>query len=194
MITTKYITSYLVLPIKECDNEKMVCNPTRQTGSPTQHGSHIYMQVGCWIRRVLASSFSSSIIGGRFGGGWTQRLKERNGEDSFLSYEKRRIYGSNVSGPSIQWKNLHISCFCKKKKTCKCQITQYSYVRNIITHTLVRTIVISTSDHARMSWLSDVNLFMVVTSWNKKIRRNRSIGTTSIRVPISIIRYVNNNF
>jgi hypothetical protein len=23
----------------------MVCDPTRQTGSPTQYGSHIYMQV-----------------------------------------------------------------------------------------------------------------------------------------------------
>jgi hypothetical protein len=28
-------------------------------------------------------------------------LKERNGEDSFLSYGKRRICGSKISDPSI---------------------------------------------------------------------------------------------
>jgi hypothetical protein len=42
-------------------------------------------------RHVLASSFCSSIIGGGFGGGGTQRLKERNGEDSFLSYKKEEF-------------------------------------------------------------------------------------------------------
>jgi hypothetical protein len=47
LITAKYITSCLVLPIKESDNEKIVCNPTRQVGSPTQDGSHIYTQVDC---------------------------------------------------------------------------------------------------------------------------------------------------
>jgi hypothetical protein len=31
----------------------MVCNPTRQSGSPTQHGSHIYMQVGYRHDRYL---------------------------------------------------------------------------------------------------------------------------------------------
>jgi hypothetical protein len=28
-------------------NRKMVCNPTLEVGSPTQHGSHICTQVGC---------------------------------------------------------------------------------------------------------------------------------------------------
>jgi hypothetical protein len=50
---------------------------------------------------VLASSFFSSVIGDGFDGGGTHRLKECNGEDSFLSYVKRIICGSNTSGPSI---------------------------------------------------------------------------------------------
>jgi hypothetical protein len=32
---------------KEIGQQKMVCNPIRHAASPTQHGSHIYMQVGC---------------------------------------------------------------------------------------------------------------------------------------------------
>jgi hypothetical protein len=47
LITTKYITYYLVLPIKESDNGKTMCNPTLKADSPTQHGSHICTQVGC---------------------------------------------------------------------------------------------------------------------------------------------------
>jgi hypothetical protein len=50
---------------------------------------------------VLASSFSSSVIGGGFDGRGTHRLKERNREDLFLSFRKRRICGSKISGPSI---------------------------------------------------------------------------------------------
>jgi hypothetical protein len=53
-----------------------------------------------WVLQ-LASSFSSSVIGGGFGGGGTQRLKDRNGENAFLSYGKRRICRSTNSGPSI---------------------------------------------------------------------------------------------
>jgi hypothetical protein len=47
LIATNDISSYVVLPLKESGNEKTVCNPTRQAGTPTQHGSHIYTQVGC---------------------------------------------------------------------------------------------------------------------------------------------------
>jgi hypothetical protein len=39
------------------------------------------------------SSFFTSVISREFGGGGTQRLKERNKEDSFLSYGKKRICG-----------------------------------------------------------------------------------------------------
>jgi hypothetical protein len=56
---------------------------------------------GLRTRWVLASFFSSSVIGGGFGGVGTQHLKYRNGEDSFLSYRKRRICRSTNSGPSI---------------------------------------------------------------------------------------------
>jgi hypothetical protein len=38
-----------------------------------------------------------------------------------------------------------------RKETCKCQITQYSYIQNIITHTLARATVVRTSDCAQMS-------------------------------------------
>jgi hypothetical protein len=48
-----YVTSYLVLPLKGSDNEKIVCNPIRQAGTPTQHGNHIYTQMGCRYDRYL---------------------------------------------------------------------------------------------------------------------------------------------
>jgi hypothetical protein len=47
LITIKYIISYVVVLLKESDNKKTVCNLTRQVGTPTQHGNHIYKQVGC---------------------------------------------------------------------------------------------------------------------------------------------------
>jgi hypothetical protein len=37
-----------------------------------------------------------------------------------------------------------------RTQTCKCQITQYLYMPNIITHTLVRATVVDTSGRARM--------------------------------------------
>jgi hypothetical protein len=43
MLTTQ---KYVVLPIKESDNGKRVCNPTREAGSPTSNGNHIYTEVG----------------------------------------------------------------------------------------------------------------------------------------------------
>jgi hypothetical protein len=66
-------------------------------------------------------------------------------------------------------------------------------MQNIITHTLVRATVVGTSGHAWMSCLLHVRLFMVLTSQNRKMRRNQSIGTTSVRVVIPIIWYVINN-
>jgi hypothetical protein len=80
-----------------------------------------------------------------------------------------------------------------RKETYKCQITQYLYMQNIITHTLIRATVVGTSGRAQMSWLLDVSLFTVLTSQNGKMRRNQSIETTSVRVVIAIICYVVNN-
>jgi hypothetical protein len=37
------------------------------------------------------------------------------------------------------------------KETCKCQITRYSYMQSIITHTIVRTTVVSMNGHALVS-------------------------------------------
>jgi hypothetical protein len=41
------LSSTLGKMMKQQGHEKMVCNPIWQAGSPTQHGSHIYTQVGC---------------------------------------------------------------------------------------------------------------------------------------------------
>jgi hypothetical protein len=83
------------------------------------------------MQRVIASSFSSSVIEGEFGGGGTHCLKECNGQDSFLSYRKRIICGSNASDPSIRCKNLHTYHAFVRVETCKCQIEQYSYMQTI---------------------------------------------------------------
>jgi hypothetical protein len=112
---------------------------------------------------------------------------------------KKRICRSKISGPLIHWKNLHLSTekiytypAWTRKQTCKFQITQYSYMWIIVTHTFVRATIVSTSNHARISWLFDVTLFMMITSWNGKMRRNRSIRTTSVHVLVPIISHINN--
>jgi hypothetical protein len=67
--------------------------------NPTQQGVHQLNMVATFTRRWIAnmigsfSSFFTSVISREFGGGGTQRLKERNKEDSFLSYGKKRICG-----------------------------------------------------------------------------------------------------
>jgi hypothetical protein len=67
-----------------------------------------------WVADTTGSCFILLICHcGGFGGGGTKCLKERNGEDSFLSYGKRRISGLNISGSSIYCKNLHVSYFSK---------------------------------------------------------------------------------
>jgi hypothetical protein len=86
---------------KGIKQRKMVCNPIRQVGAPTQHGSYIYMQVGCeydgyLLHPSLHLSLAMDLVTED-----PHRLKERNGEDSFLQYGKRRIYGSKILGPSI---------------------------------------------------------------------------------------------
>jgi hypothetical protein len=58
--------------------------------------------------------------------------------------------------------------------------------------TLLLGQVVSTSGHASMSWLFDVSFYMMITSQNEKMRRNRSISTTSVHVLIPIISHVNN--
>jgi hypothetical protein len=79
-----------------------------------------------------------------------------------------------------------------RRQTCKFQITQCSYMWIIVTHTFVRATVVSMSGRARMSWLFDVSLFMMITSQNGKMRRNRSIGITSVHILVPIISHVNN--
>jgi hypothetical protein len=106
------------------------------------------------------------------------------GKEEFM-YQTSRVHQST--------KRIYTYPTWTRKESCKCQITQYSYMQNIITHTLIRATVVSTCGRARMSWLLDMSLFTVLTSQNEKMRRNRSIRTTSVRVVIPIIWYVVNN-
>jgi hypothetical protein len=79
------------------------------------------------MRRVVASAFFSSVIGGRFGEGGTQRLKERNGQDSLLSYRKEEFV---VQMPRVHQSTKRICTYPAfvRVETCKCQIEQYSYM------------------------------------------------------------------
>jgi hypothetical protein len=47
LITTKKYNILNSITNKEIGQQKMVCNPIWQVGSPTQHGSHIYTQMSC---------------------------------------------------------------------------------------------------------------------------------------------------
>jgi hypothetical protein len=191
-IQTKYITSYLVLPIKESDNEKTVCNPTRQAGSPTKHSCHIYMQTSCGHGRYLLRpsphlSLVVDLVAEEPNARKTATEKTHSyhtGKEEFMDPMPRFHQSAERIYTYFAW---------TRKGTCKCQIKQYSYMQSIINHTLVRATIVSTSDCARMSWLLDVSLFMMVTSRNRKMRRNRGIGTTSVRILIPIIWHVKKN-
>jgi hypothetical protein len=52
----------------------------------------------------MARFFFSSVIAGRFGGGGTQRLKHSRVFFLLNQLSKRRHRRSNLSGPSIHWK------------------------------------------------------------------------------------------
>jgi hypothetical protein len=155
---------------------KMVCNPTREEGSPTPNGNHIYMQVGCRCDRLLLRPFPHlSLV-----------VEEPNAWKSVT--DKTHSYHTGKEELMDQTPQVHRSTqrICNylaflREEPCMCQIKQHSYMWNI-THTLVRATVVSTSGRAWMYWLFDVSLFMVVTFRNGKMRRNRSIGTTSVRV------------
>jgi hypothetical protein len=167
----------------------MVCNPTRQLGSPTQYGSHIYTQVGCGHDGQLLHPSSHLSL--------TVDLvaEEPNAWKSVT--EKTHSYHTGIKGclyrtPLVHQSTERIYTYpaWTRKETFKCQITQYSYMQNIITHTLVRATVVSTSGHAQVSWLFDARLFIVLTSQNRKMRRNQSIGTTSVHVLILISKHM----
>jgi hypothetical protein len=171
----------------------MVCNPTRQVGLPTQHGSHIYTQMGCgYTRYLLRPSPHLSLAVNLMAeepNTWKSATEKTHsyhtGKEEFVD-QKSWVHQST--------ERIYTRPTWTRKGTCKYQITQYSYMWNIITHTLVRATVVSTSDRARMSWLFNVSFFMVVTFLNGKMGRNRSIGTTSVHILIPIIWHVNNKF
>jgi hypothetical protein len=101
-----------------------MCNPTRLAGSPAQSGHHILQAGGLATRWVVASSFSSSVIGGGFSDGGTQRLKERNKEDSFLSYEKEGFMDCTSQVHRVTRRTCIYVVFVREE-TCKCQIRSY---------------------------------------------------------------------
>jgi hypothetical protein len=175
-ITPKYV----VLLIQESDNGKRVCNPTPEAGSPTPNGNHICTEVGCGRDGLLLRPFPHlSLEGGSVAeepNAWKSTMDKthsyRRGKEEFVD-QTPRVHRSTeriCTYPAFV-----------RVETCKCQIKQYSYMWTI-THTFVRATIVSMSGHAWMSWLFDVSLFIVVTSQNGKMRRNRSIEATSVRV------------
>jgi hypothetical protein len=76
-------------------------------------------------RWVVASSYSSSIIGGGFGGGGTQCLKEHNGEHSFLSYKKEGFVDCTSRVHRASRRTCTYAAFVREE-TCRFQIKQYS--------------------------------------------------------------------
>jgi hypothetical protein len=167
----------------------MVCNPTRQAGSQTQHGSHIYTQVGCGHdRHLLRLSPHMSLMVDLVAEEPNTWKKGTEKTHSYHTEIKGRLYRTLQVYQSAE--RIYTYPAWTRKETCKCQITQYSYMQNIITHTLVRATVVSTSGRARVSWLFDVSIFMVLTSQNQKMRRNWSIGTTSVHILIPISKHM----
>jgi hypothetical protein len=65
------------------------------------------------MQRVVALFFFSFVIGGGFGGGGTQHLKECNGQDSLLSYEKRRML--LLAGSSTGTANAFLISFTDRR-------------------------------------------------------------------------------
>jgi hypothetical protein len=156
----------------------------------TQHGSHIYTQVGCRHERYLLRPSHLLLVVNLVAeesNVWKTVTEKTNfyhtGKEEFVDrptqihQSTERIY--NCTAPT-------------RKKTCKYQITQYSYMRNFITHIFVGATVVSTSGRAWISWLLHVRFFMVPTSRNGKMRRNRCIRTTSVRIVIPIVWHDNN--
>jgi hypothetical protein len=141
----------------------MMCNSTRQAGSPTQHDSHIYIQVGCehvgyLVRTSSHLSLAVDLVAEE-PNAWKSATEKTHsyhtGKEEFVN-RTPRVHQST--------KRIYTHLVWTRKKTYKCQITQYLYMWNIITYTLVRIIVVSTSDRAWMSWLFDMRLFMILTS------------------------------
>jgi hypothetical protein len=170
----------------------MVCNPTRQAGPPTQHGSLIYMQVGCGHNGyLLCPSPHLSLV--------VDFVEEPNAwksaiEKTHSNHMGKKEFVDRMSRVHQSTERIYTYQAWTRKETCKCQITQYSYVRNIITDTLVRATVVSMRGHAQMSWLFDMSIFLVLTSQNGKMGRNWSIGITNVRILIPTIWYVNSKF
>jgi hypothetical protein len=171
----------------------MVCNPTRQTGSPTQHSSHIYTQVGYGHDRYLLHPSPHLSLAVDLVAEESNAWKSAT-EKTHSYHTKKEEFVDRMSQVHQFTERIYTYPAWTRKQTCKCQIPQYSYMQNIITHTLVRATVISMSGRAQMPWLFDMSLFMVVTSRNAKMKRNRSIWTTGVHVLIPIIWHLNNKF
>jgi hypothetical protein len=74
----------------------------------------------------------------------------RTREDAFLSYGNK---GCLYQMPRVHQPTERIYTYPALivKEACKCLINQYSYLQSIISHTLVRATVVSTSGRARVS-------------------------------------------
>jgi hypothetical protein len=108
--------------VKEIEQRKTVCNPTRHAGSPSQHGSHSYMQVGCGhdghlLRPSLHLSLVVDLV-----------VEEPNAWKSEI--EKTHSYHTGIKWCLYQTPRVHQSTeriytypALTKKENCKCQIT-----------------------------------------------------------------------
>jgi hypothetical protein len=119
---------------------KTMCNPIQQAGSPTQQGSHIYMQVGCGHDGYLLHPSSHMSLAVDFV--VEEPTSWKSATEKAHSYHTRKEESMDQTSrvhPSIE--KIYTYPAWTRKQTCKCQITQYSYMQNFITHTFVRVAV-----------------------------------------------------
>jgi hypothetical protein len=171
---------YVVLPIQESNNEKRVCNPTLEAGSPTPNGNHICTKVGCGHGSLLLRPFPHLLLEGDSVGEEPNVWKSATDKTHFYHTGKEEFMDQTSR---VHWSTKRICTYPAfvRVETCKCQIEQYSYMQTI-TYTFVGATIVSMSGCASMSWLLDVSLFIMVTYRNGKMRRKQSTGTTSVQV------------
>jgi hypothetical protein len=131
MITIKYIISYLVLPIKESDNEercviqpgswvhqlRMIATFTRRWVVDTMSTCFILLLICHW--RWIWWRRNPTVEKAQ----WRRLIPIIRGGKEFVD-RTSRIHQST--------ERIHTYPAFVRKETCKCQITQYSYIRNII--------------------------------------------------------------
>jgi hypothetical protein len=94
-------------------------------------------------------SFFSSVIGSGFGGGGTHSLKERNGEDSFLSYRKKNLWIKNLGFINPLKESTPI-LLGQENKLVSVKLHNI-HACEILLLTFVMATVVSMSDRDRMS-------------------------------------------